>query len=465
MRQSPAFLLLIAFSFAPRQAFGSDTGIPNGVAARSVSQYGITWTFDKDYPVGQFVTGDYWVKGPVKIVGISPKSVTEAGGRVVNGSMLNPAISLKQGYDSNLFGPRDSNYIASLNAGRPRGAEVSPMNPLAIDTGSLISGISIPIEGPLASRVRVMAVLTVVGDIPPPDAFRPPYVGSDKSIRHTLSEAETKLSSLPRLPSPPGAPSISVSLERFEKPWVEHMADWQKQLFCAPENMPNYGREIAMYVSEAACHLVLDANRADKKLLAARMIQLGLDNYGILTQPGGRITWAANGGHMSGRAFPVIFAGYMLGDSEIAGIMKKTGRYAYQDGHVEGKIPSDYVHFGEIDQTFYVSQRDVDRTHSPAWKPDNRAEAIPYDVSDIGMPEWGIGHVYLPVMDNKNILATYRQVNVPAWAGFVLVSRILGIADAWNHPALFDYMDRWMKENFAQNGFLNDMWAVYRRRY
>ncbi len=46
------------------------------VAATSVSQFGITWTFDADYPVGQYVNGDYYVVAPsgVRITSISPKS-------------------------------------------------------------------------------------------------------------------------------------------------------------------------------------------------------------------------------------------------------------------------------------------------------------------------------------------------------------------------------------------------------
>ena len=40
-------------------------------AATSVSQYGITWTFDRDYAVGRFCTGDYWVVGPTRITNIS----------------------------------------------------------------------------------------------------------------------------------------------------------------------------------------------------------------------------------------------------------------------------------------------------------------------------------------------------------------------------------------------------------
>ena len=40
--------------------------------AQEVSQYGITWKFDKPYTVGQFITGDYWVLGPVNIVSVTP---------------------------------------------------------------------------------------------------------------------------------------------------------------------------------------------------------------------------------------------------------------------------------------------------------------------------------------------------------------------------------------------------------
>lgn len=77
--------------------------LPNiSEAATSVSQYGITWTFDKNYTVGQFVNGDYWVLDPgdgVRITDISPGYTTHpTTGRAMNGSMINPATAL-QGYD------------------------------------------------------------------------------------------------------------------------------------------------------------------------------------------------------------------------------------------------------------------------------------------------------------------------------------------------------------------------------
>ena len=40
--------------------------------ASEISQYGITWRFDRDYPVGQFITGDWWVVGPVVVREVTP---------------------------------------------------------------------------------------------------------------------------------------------------------------------------------------------------------------------------------------------------------------------------------------------------------------------------------------------------------------------------------------------------------
>ena len=72
----------------------------------SVSQYGITWTFEKPARVGQFINGDWYVVGPVTVKAIDPKPLYGAeipereldhmdkerpeDQRVRNGFMLNP---------------------------------------------------------------------------------------------------------------------------------------------------------------------------------------------------------------------------------------------------------------------------------------------------------------------------------------------------------------------------------------
>src|SRR3954463_3668709 len=61
----PHFLLLLSVKFSIGQ-------VPKSVERKEVSQYGITWTFDKPAKTGQFITGDWWVVGPVTIVNITP---------------------------------------------------------------------------------------------------------------------------------------------------------------------------------------------------------------------------------------------------------------------------------------------------------------------------------------------------------------------------------------------------------
>jgi len=439
-------------------------------SASSISQYGITWTFDKKYAYGQFVNGDYWVDGPIKIIAITPASVALTGqnNRIVNGSMLNPAINYLQGYDSRMLGTEGRSFDAALNAARPLGNDLSAENPLIISTpSSLLSSISREIPQD-ARNVITIAVLTILDTVPPPDAFRPPFTGSDnKTVTHTKTDIRRGV--LPRLAVPSGVGATAQDVAAFfEKPWVEHMQDWQKEIFCPTANMHSYGREIASNVSDGALMLTLDVDSLEKEQLLLRMIQLGLDYYGMVLSPNGRITWTADGGHMCGRAFPLIFAGYILGDQAILDIMKKSGAYAYQNGYYAGNMPPDYIHFGEIDQTFFVSQRDVDGTHSSSWSPDPRDTVqLPYEAVDIGIADWGINHVISPKGDNKAWGAIYRAVNAPSWCGFVLASRILGIDSLWNHRPLFDYVNRWVAggEEPGLTDLQKKMWFAYSDNY
>src|SRR5208283_2260374 len=92
--------------------------------ASSVSQYGITWTFEQPAPAGRFVNGDWYVVGPVTVKMIDPKPLygseiprfqldsLDKGRpevqRVRNGFMLNPPAKMQVAYDSgvrNWFAP------------------------------------------------------------------------------------------------------------------------------------------------------------------------------------------------------------------------------------------------------------------------------------------------------------------------------------------------------------------------
>ncbi|MHC4534751.1 MAG: hypothetical protein ACYS6K_12435, partial [Planctomycetota bacterium] len=112
-------------------------------AERQISQFGITWTFNRDYTVGQFTNGDYWILGPVTLIGIDPPS-TEANGRTINGSMINPSPKLgsTQGYDSAMYGRYGSRFDPNLNVGRPNNRDLSARNYFVLQPhSSLVSTI------------------------------------------------------------------------------------------------------------------------------------------------------------------------------------------------------------------------------------------------------------------------------------------------------------------------------------
>ncbi|NLW32481.1 MAG: hypothetical protein GXY77_13610, partial [Fibrobacter sp.] len=62
-------------------------------AESKVTIDGITWFFDKDYPVGRFANGDYWVAGDTVIITrITPDFDGEQ-----NGWEVNPIVDGPQG--------------------------------------------------------------------------------------------------------------------------------------------------------------------------------------------------------------------------------------------------------------------------------------------------------------------------------------------------------------------------------
>lgn len=427
-----------------------------------VSQFGITWTFDRNCVVGQFANGDYWVVGPVTITGISPASVG-SGGRVINGSMVNPSPRLvyKQGYDSAMYGlyAKPEYYEASLNVARPNGWDLSKDNPLVVNPdSSLVSTISTP-ETDGRTQLKVAAVLTVLDGLAPEGSFRPPYCGSDKTIR--FNKAQLDYSLLASLKPVPGTPGLTTVERYFERVWLDHIPGWLGRSHHPLENMDDYDRDICTQEGVGALMLHLNFKNYRKETLLVRFVQLGIDNYGVI-QYGGRENWLQD----SGRKFPILFAGIMLNDSDMKSIGDKSGDYAHTIPYGPGNPPPDLVRFEEDEMTFYVTEADVEMTHSPLWSPDSRdAMRIPYEEVDVNLPEWGKVRLYDRTAINKYWETAYRQVIGQAYGGFVLAMHIMRAEDLWNHYALFDYKDRYMRveSDFrATSEFVERMWDAYR---
>ena len=486
------------------------------LSAMTIEQFGITWTFDKQYPYGQFANGDYWVVGPVTIIDITPKSryypnqvLSEdaskyPNGRLMHGSMINPEVSAgTSGFDSYL-GDYPSNYDWAydyqdvLNVARPNNQDLSSGNPLVVGVGSsLVSVVSRTIEeldadsgGTTASQTKVAAILTVLDAPAPFGSFRPPYVGDDKQIKFNSNDVDLSMlqdleitddirSSLMTnknafyLEPNDGFDSLSQvvgAYERnFQRPWIDFM--WTSVGYHAHpyENMPRvgYGRDLSKADSNLllVLNLNLSSEGISKKENVISLIQAGIDLAGAYD---GGMYWYHNGGIYLGRMLPVLFAGVVLNDEHMknAGSWKVLSpRNCYGTGRIEMPV------FQEQSQVFYVTQRDVDITNSPDWDPDIRNPTLTYKFTDIGIPDWGIRHFCEPEYDNKHIDSTYRSVVSGPDVGTALVLQIMDLKEEFNQDVFFDYADRWfsiygdLSGTNAATDTARAIWKEYRNDY
>jgi hypothetical protein len=459
-----------------------------------LSQFGITWTFDKEYNYGKFANGDYWVVGPVKIININPISEDDGTGRIVHGSMINPSPKngVVQGYDNELYGSFNKleYYDAKLNAARPNNQKVSINNPLIVQQGSsLVSTIS-TLDASGRTQLQTAAILTVLNAVAPKDSFRPPYVNISKDIKFNKNQLNYSLlktlmitpeirNVMPRLHQQSDDKRtlyMADSVERmFERPWLDHVPGWMGRSSHPFDNMDDYDRDISNEEGIAVLMLHLDfsnepdfisygSNKAYKETLLIRFVQVGIDNFGII-QDGGREVWLQD----SGRKFPILFAGLMLNNQDMKDIGKKSGVYAHTYPYGLNNPPPDLIRFEEDEMIFYVNQADVDLTQGNEWNPDPRsAQKIPYEVKDIGLPEWGIVRLYDKTSINKYWETVYRPVISPAYGGFALAIHIMGVKDLWNNNAFLDYKDRFMEVETANREhikFTENMWDTYRQNY
>lgn len=420
---------------------------PPPASSNQATHNGITWTFSDAVTTGTFVDGSPYVvsASDVSIIDISPKSIV-SDGRTLHGTMVNPTAghSANQGFDSQC-----DRYLASLNVGRPSGNYISEANPLVVSAGSSVLSAKSLLTTEAWVKLESVGVLTVLASAPAANSFRPPYCGTSKTILAT--ESDLNYSALPSLAPVTGTPALAtLNTGMGTGPWIEVTTNYQGRKLHPRLNQPNYGANMAHAANDAMVRLCLNDSDADKRDLLVKVVQLGIDLYGA-AMSGGR--WNNDGGNNPGRKAPVVFAAKVLGNGTMLGYCNGTT----------------YKWWQEDQQTFYVSQTEVDLTNSAAWEPDTRGGTETYGVEDIGTPEWGIQHTNRPEMDNASWTAYYRNVACPCTVGAALTAHLIEADGDWNWPAFFDYYDRF-EANFTSTGsgqnnvhtFIRNMWAAYR---
>jgi len=446
----------------------------------SVSQYGITWTFDKPARVGQFVGGDWYVVGPATVKAIDPKPLYGAEirkreldqmdkerreeQRVRNGFMVNPPAAMKVAYDSGVRNWFDPSLIQKL--------------PAAMKPGdALVSTISMPkglvLHAPLRNKIergvedssplRTAAVLTCLGEPQPADALRPAFCDRQQKV-YLARNLRREL--LPTAAATKSMPKVEQYRRFTQRPWVGTCFFGFEE---PVENMPQYGLEYGRVAGISALLLCSDLKPERKEPLLLNYVQVGIDLGGMVRA--GHPGWTGWGGHGSGRKLPIVFAGLLLGDEQLANINKSFPK----------------VSFGEDEQTAYgdcwTGAKVVFAGHSgidaATGVGRNRGRGNP----------WG-PYEHLPPAqwkDGQNTSEAYRRCCTSVgWVAQALTLRLMHAERAWGHDAFLDYVDRWMFENdaafvktikeatgkdhdkeWARQGqawdaFVNEMWAKHR---
>jgi len=444
----------------------------------SVSQYGITWTFAEPARVGQFLGGDWYVVGPVTVRAIEPRPLYGSdiprrqldrmdkerpeNQRVRNGFMLNPPARMKVAYDSGVRNYFDPALIQKLPV------RMKPGDAL-VSTISMLKGLVLhaPLRNKIergkgdSSPIRTAAVLTCLSEPQPSDAFRPAFC--DRQQRIYLARS-LRRELLPMVSSPPSRPPVEQYVRFAQRPWVGTCFFGFEE---PVENMPQYGLEYGRVAGIAALLLCTDLEPERREPLLVNYVQVGVDLAGMVRA--GHPGWTGWGGHGSGRKLPIVFAGLLLGDDQIA--------------RINDSFPQ--VSFGEDEQTAYgdcwTGAKVVFAGHSGidtvtgAGRSRGRGWG-PYE--HIHPSRW---------KDGQNTSESYRRCCTSVgWVAQALALRLLDAESAWDHDAFFDYVDRWMYEDdgdfvktiqeatgrdhdkaWARQGqawdeFVGDMWARHR---
>jgi hypothetical protein len=428
-----------------------------------ITQYGITWQFEKPAKTGQFITGDWWVIGPVTIVQITPPpgpSTTEnlnirinrwndtslkLDTTMRNGSMIVLKAGRTQGYDSR-SGSFSKNDVVTLPLKlTPNLSLISSISNTSFPVDNFCKNIMWDSEKKSQTVMKAAAVLTCLKEVPPADAFRPPYAGTEKPI---FRARDIKWEFLPNLDPPTGEVPSWAEFERyFQRPWLDHLLSWEQQELVPNENGPNYGREHARLVSMASLMVMLNVPKAKKEKLTTELIQRGIDLYGIAMVGG---YWNEGGGHSSGRKWPILFASIMLDNPKIA------------------QLPPTAV-FHEDAQTYYgkgwFGQDVLWQMIFHHGKRDTYEEKPPEQ-----WQKW------------DSTSESYRLCcNAVAWVGTALAARNMKAIKLWGHDAYFDYIERWMRQDdpykIARGGrprpkaetttadpFVTAMWQAHRKK-
>lgn len=383
-------------------------------AESKVTIDGITWFFDKDYPVGKFANGDYWVAGDtVTITRISPDFDGEQ-----NGWEVNPIVDGPQGFSADL-----NNFSPALIPALPY---------KAVPTSSIVKTIrSEKVRGYICRQcIQSAAVLTIVAQpLTDTAVFRPPYVGTEKPF-YSVASLETSL--LPSL-----VPVVSVpEINSFSE--ISHLQLDHKNGAGGTELHPinsfadDYGAYIGKRNADIALRLMLNDPLEQKMPLLIAYIQYGIDLLHFL--PLG-FKYDDGGGHRPGQKLPMVFAAVMLNDDDIKQMVKESVHLFHERNLLTYNRDSTRILYGENQGlTFSLYEEKY-------WKV---VHSIVSTGASAGYKSYSDPYGYIDGGAHPGADYQFCCTSQP-WKGSVLALKLMPpLAEVWNDTMTISYVERWV---------------------
>jgi hypothetical protein len=368
----------------------------------TISQYGITWTFDREYEYGQFANGDYWVIGPVTITQILPAFDGDN-----NGWEVNPVYSGTQGFDS-FCEEFDDSLVPDL--------------PYMASPGeSIVKAVSNDDPSDY-NCLQTAAVLTVVPEAPPDDGatvFRPPYVADEKPY-YSVQDLHTEL--LPSLEPVDHTPTLAWVEEQFERVQLDHKGGALGRHLHPLDNVPDYGASIGRRNADGALRLMLNDPVSQKMPALIAYVQYGIDLYHMILN--GQ-TWPAGGGHRPGQKLPMSLAAVLL-DHQAMKNTVITATFFHEDNLLYHSENAGRALYGSGGYDFE----------------ENYWEVV---ASQTGYKSWRDPYGYIDGGPVPGEFYQYCCTSQP-WKGSAIAVHLIPQMKAlWTNEAFFDYVDRWVE--------------------
>lgn len=291
---------------------------------------------------GKLANGyDDWVAPPkaagqVAITGMSPAATGAADESLRNGWVTNPSATVESTFmDGRLGDMKGTGQPLNPTTGAPFTVDTATTAVTTLvkahsmlETGADDCGGDDPKTELSRHCFWQASVLTILREVPPnagTTVLRPPLTGTEKPL---LSTDDIDFAALPNLPLPKrkdgktvSDPSWADALDVMAPPKVEWGASGNYPFWQYMPPMLNFSGNVSGYPPrslegpiDAMQLLAIDGagHEAEKKLLAIRSVQMGLDYYFMWKARGYGSMYAPNGGHAVGRYLPPLIAAALM---------------------------------------------------------------------------------------------------------------------------------------------------------